>query len=1009
MEIQHNSFKNKIILNKYQIGEKQNNSKHSNIEIYQTKNIITDEMATIKIETINGENKQSILSTEAHFLYYLKGSGIPILKEIFYYDKQYLILIESSLGKTLNELFKEHYSNFDIKDITMSSIQILERLKFVHSKNIILCDVQPKNFCLGPKNYENIIYIKNLENAQYFRNKKTLQHNKNKFGSENKNLYLSSKFSSINGMRKNSLSRRDDLESLGYILIYFLIGNLPWQNIKALNKNEKNRKIYQAKKNMDINNLPKKIPNEYILYVNYVKTLKFEDEPDYNYCFNLFYEIFNKILVINDGIFTWYQGRKSIDPEKSKKYFNYLRTFKNSSHKNIKSNLDFDKNVKVLKKSNSEILCIHSQSINNIKPSIKKKNNEINNDDIIKININEDNIQNDHENRMSIDNDTLNENLKNIDIYNTLSFSFEKDYSIEAQVDPIIKIKKTQKNKSKIGLKNNSISKNDFFFNNNNINNNNPIYSSRNKIKRINSDLEKLETIHNTLIKMQQSINESKQKEKSFYSRMQSNKILKNKNKSVIFKNITSHNILNSSKSELFKNEIISQMKQKMKSKTKNVSPCRKKFHCTQFSHLEQAKKYINAKSKKVLNKTNLIENIDDKQNKLISLNTEDYLQTNRNNRRRINSSINNSSKNTYSFNSINDLNAFKKKMKNNSSPYQSSYNNITYRKTSNKCLYGMSLGSLNMIKENKPKSNIKTPNNRNKLVIKNNYNILTDIEKKIFDRQNSIYKKTHKKNISVSNSIINSNIQTIQNTLKNDIFSCNKMYSNNKKLINENNAIPLYKKPNINIGFKNNSTIKRLNTKKIIKNSFDKIESTTNRNSKKYIHKKYINKNPITQSGKNSDLKKIYFLYENKKMPNCVFIKKNKNLFNTGLLENYIRMGKRNQPIIHNSISKINVIQNVSNIYVSNSYLEGKNFNKNNSMSDENKVYQKRKSDVNVVYRDHSKKDTEWVQLSGNSARKVTNLILKLKNNDNANNYYCINNSNKNNFLPQNKLLVHK
>ena len=92
---------------------------------------------------------------------------------------------------------------------------------------------------------------------------------------------------------------------------------------------------------------------------------------------------------------------------------------------------------------------------------------------------------------MSIDNDTLNENLKNIDIYNTLSFSFEKDYSIEAQVDPIIKIKKTQKNKSKIGLKNNSISKNDFFFNNNNINNNNPIYSSRNKIKRINSDLEK--------------------------------------------------------------------------------------------------------------------------------------------------------------------------------------------------------------------------------------------------------------------------------------------------------------------------------------------------------------------------------------------------------------------------------------------------------------------------------------------------------------------------------------
>jgi hypothetical protein len=87
------------------------------------------------------------------------------------------------------------------------------------------------------------------------------------------------------------LSRRDDLQSLGYLMIYCLKGRLPWQNTFAKNKEEKLSKILTKKLQTSIKKLTADLPIQYEQYFHYVKSLEFQTAPDYNYIKNLFREL----------------------------------------------------------------------------------------------------------------------------------------------------------------------------------------------------------------------------------------------------------------------------------------------------------------------------------------------------------------------------------------------------------------------------------------------------------------------------------------------------------------------------------------------------------------------------------------------------------------------------------------------------------------------------------------------------------------------------------------------
>ena len=231
-----NLIKEKIIFGKYQILK--NIVKNKDLQIYEGKNIITEELITIKIEQKKDKKKKGILEIESHYLNYLKSPGFPTIMKMRYFDNN-IISIQPLLGLNLFQLFTKYYGNFKIKDIIMIAIQILERIKFIHNKNIIHCNINPNNFALGLGKFQNLIFMTNFQMAKRYRDKNTLEHIKYNILNENGFNYI---FASVNALRGVEFSRRDDLESLGYMLIYFLKGGLPWEHIKCLNNSEKKKK-----------------------------------------------------------------------------------------------------------------------------------------------------------------------------------------------------------------------------------------------------------------------------------------------------------------------------------------------------------------------------------------------------------------------------------------------------------------------------------------------------------------------------------------------------------------------------------------------------------------------------------------------------------------------------------------------------------------------------------------------------------------------------------------------
>jgi casein kinase 1 epsilon len=100
-------------------------------------------------------------------------------------------------------------------------------------------------------------------------------------------------------------SRRDDLESLGYVLMYFLRGSLPWQGLKAGTKKQKYDKISEKKMLTPVEVLCKSYPSEFISYFHYCRSLRFEDKPDYSYLKRLFRDLFIREGYQFDYVFDW--------------------------------------------------------------------------------------------------------------------------------------------------------------------------------------------------------------------------------------------------------------------------------------------------------------------------------------------------------------------------------------------------------------------------------------------------------------------------------------------------------------------------------------------------------------------------------------------------------------------------------------------------------------------------------------------------------------------------------
>ena len=333
-------------------------------KIYSAVNVTDGEHYALKME--NKESGQNLLESEAYFLCYLRGYGIPSVKS-YGFSGNYNIMVMELLGKSLEDLFQDYKRKFSLKTVCLLAQQMLERMEFIHNKHIIHRDIKPDNFVIGVNNKSEIVYILDFGLAKKYRSSRTLQHIKFNI---NKKLTGTARYASINALRGCEQSRRDDLEAIGYVLMYFLRGSLPWQGLKVDRKEDRYKKIYEKKKATSPEELCSGFPPELAEYVRYTRNLEFEQNPDYNYLRGLFRKIMeDKGYDPNDIRFDWSKDIK------------YKETYHSNNINTIKNNLEDLQNDEKEKdmQNNNEILgnkhLITNNNLDEINNANKKKNN----------------------------------------------------------------------------------------------------------------------------------------------------------------------------------------------------------------------------------------------------------------------------------------------------------------------------------------------------------------------------------------------------------------------------------------------------------------------------------------------------------------------------------------------------------------------------------------------------------------------------------------------------------
>ena len=363
-----------IFFNKYKLQKLINKSEFS--FVYQGINIKNKELVAIKLEDRITMNH--ILESEAYILFDLKGIGIPNLVS-FGKNRKYNILVEELLGPTLNDLLKlrQIKNGFSIKDICMIALQGLDRLEFIHSKNIIHRDIKPHNFLIGKKD-DKIIYLIDFGFAKKYKSSRTGKFIK---FTNLRRLFGSLAFSSINANAGYEQSRRDDLESFGYMLIYLAKKELPWMKIGVMkNKKEEANETFKLKKGIKLEKLCEGLPEEFKDYIKYCRKLEFEQEPNYNYLRNLFTLILIKDNQKNDLNFFWINKKKAESITKNyQNNLNMRRDIYKRLYNSVKNSLEKKSKEKInntlksdYSKANDSLDKIND--IQNNKKGIQKKN-----------------------------------------------------------------------------------------------------------------------------------------------------------------------------------------------------------------------------------------------------------------------------------------------------------------------------------------------------------------------------------------------------------------------------------------------------------------------------------------------------------------------------------------------------------------------------------------------------------------------------------------------------------